>query len=58
MSLQVTAQSEIRLAADNLVSFVFEDLIAEECMSVDHLIKETMLFSDLNVCKEKSSILN
>ena len=58
MSLQATAQSEIRLTADNLVSFVFENLVAEESMSVDCLIKKTMLSSSLDVCKKKSSILN
>src|SRR5947207_1141937 len=38
LSLQVTTQSKIRLTADNLMSFVFENLVAEECMPVDHLI--------------------
>ena len=38
--------------------FVFEDLVAEECVSVDCLIKKPMPSSSLNVCKKKSSILN
>ena len=58
LSLQVTTQSKIRLTADNLMSFVFENSIAEECVSVDCLIKKTMLSSSFNVCKKKSSILN
>ena len=58
MSLQATAQSEVRLAADDLMPFVFKDLVAEECMPVDRLTKKTMLSSSLDVCKKKSSILN
>ena len=58
LSLQVTTQSKIRLTADNLVSFVFKNSVAEECVSVDHLIKKSTSSSSLNVCKKKSSILN
>ena len=40
------------------MSFVFENLVAEKCVSVDCFVKESMLSSSLNVCKKKSSILN
>ncbi len=56
--LQVIIQSKIRLTADNLVLFRETFSFSQETMFSDIFINEFMLYSNFNVSKKKSSILN